>query len=242
MAFGSGLCFAGSRTPPMHGVTSEDASLASGVQNAVQQVARGLDRGHRAGLADRCGCHGRRRRGRVGDPGTSSSRRPGRRAIGPGGHRLREPPARTAVQGLLSANARTAFAGLSVCGSPEFPEAQPATLVAEVSHTSASKGTFCTRQSVITSATVSPGFGICATRNGNSKTASKDLEKADTPDHQEQLKAAIHGHVTSQDSSSRSCVSSSPTSAFLTPSESIAPSMGDRRPRSSTFGGGRPVR
>src|SRR5262249_13613378 len=38
MAFGSGLCFAGVSNASLHGVTSEDASLASGVQNAVQQV------------------------------------------------------------------------------------------------------------------------------------------------------------------------------------------------------------
>jgi MFS family permease len=38
MAFGSGLCFAGFSNASIHGVTSEDASLASGVQNAVQQV------------------------------------------------------------------------------------------------------------------------------------------------------------------------------------------------------------
>jgi hypothetical protein len=38
MAFGSGLCFAGFSNASVHGVTSEDASLASGVQNAVQQV------------------------------------------------------------------------------------------------------------------------------------------------------------------------------------------------------------
>jgi EmrB/QacA subfamily drug resistance transporter len=38
MAFGSGLCFAGFSNAALHGVTSEDASLASGVQNAVQQV------------------------------------------------------------------------------------------------------------------------------------------------------------------------------------------------------------
>ena len=38
MAFGSGLCFAGFSNASVHGVTTEDASLASGVQNAVQQV------------------------------------------------------------------------------------------------------------------------------------------------------------------------------------------------------------
>ncbi len=38
MAFGSGLCFAGFSNASIHGVTSEDASLASGVQNAGQQV------------------------------------------------------------------------------------------------------------------------------------------------------------------------------------------------------------
>jgi hypothetical protein len=38
MAFGSGLCFAGFSNASVHRVTSEDASLASGVQNAVQQV------------------------------------------------------------------------------------------------------------------------------------------------------------------------------------------------------------
>jgi len=38
MAFGSGLSFAGFSNASIHGVTSEDASLASGVQNAVQQV------------------------------------------------------------------------------------------------------------------------------------------------------------------------------------------------------------
>jgi EmrB/QacA subfamily drug resistance transporter len=38
MAFGSGLCFFGFTNASIHGVTSEDASLASGVQNAVQQV------------------------------------------------------------------------------------------------------------------------------------------------------------------------------------------------------------
>jgi hypothetical protein len=38
LAFGSGLCFAGFSNASIHGVTTEDASLASGVQNAVQQV------------------------------------------------------------------------------------------------------------------------------------------------------------------------------------------------------------
>jgi MFS family permease len=38
MGFGSGLCFSGFSIASIHGVTSEDASLASGVQNAVQQV------------------------------------------------------------------------------------------------------------------------------------------------------------------------------------------------------------
>jgi EmrB/QacA subfamily drug resistance transporter len=38
MGFGSGLCFAGFSIASIHGVTNEDASLASGVQNAVQQV------------------------------------------------------------------------------------------------------------------------------------------------------------------------------------------------------------
>ncbi|MGH9095283.1 MAG: MFS transporter, partial [Acidimicrobiales bacterium] len=38
MAFGSGLCFSGFSNASIHGVSGEDASLASGVQNAVQQV------------------------------------------------------------------------------------------------------------------------------------------------------------------------------------------------------------
>lgn len=38
MALGSGLCFFGFSNASIHGVTGEDASLASGVQNAVQQV------------------------------------------------------------------------------------------------------------------------------------------------------------------------------------------------------------
>ncbi len=38
MAFGSGLCFSGFSNASIHGVTGEDASLASGVQTAVQQV------------------------------------------------------------------------------------------------------------------------------------------------------------------------------------------------------------
>ncbi len=38
MAFGSGLCFAGFSNASVHDVSGEDASLASGVQNAVQQV------------------------------------------------------------------------------------------------------------------------------------------------------------------------------------------------------------
>ncbi len=38
MAFGSGLCFSGFSNASVHGVSTEDASLASGVQNAVQQV------------------------------------------------------------------------------------------------------------------------------------------------------------------------------------------------------------
>jgi EmrB/QacA subfamily drug resistance transporter len=38
MGFGSGLCFSGFSNASVHEVTVEDASLASGVQNAVQQV------------------------------------------------------------------------------------------------------------------------------------------------------------------------------------------------------------
>jgi predicted MFS family arabinose efflux permease len=38
VGFGSGLCFAGFANASVHGVSREDASLASGVQNAVQQV------------------------------------------------------------------------------------------------------------------------------------------------------------------------------------------------------------
>jgi EmrB/QacA subfamily drug resistance transporter len=38
VGFGSGLCFAGFANASVHNVSHEDASLASGVQNAVQQV------------------------------------------------------------------------------------------------------------------------------------------------------------------------------------------------------------
>ncbi len=38
MGFGSGLCFSGFSNASIHEVTSEDASLAAGVQNAVQQI------------------------------------------------------------------------------------------------------------------------------------------------------------------------------------------------------------
>jgi EmrB/QacA subfamily drug resistance transporter len=38
LAFGSGLCFPGFINASLHGVSGQDASLASGVQNAVQQV------------------------------------------------------------------------------------------------------------------------------------------------------------------------------------------------------------
>jgi predicted MFS family arabinose efflux permease len=38
VGLGSGLCFAGFANASVHGVSGEDASLASGVQNAVQQV------------------------------------------------------------------------------------------------------------------------------------------------------------------------------------------------------------
>jgi EmrB/QacA subfamily drug resistance transporter len=38
MGLGSGLCFAGFSNASVHGVSGEDASLASGVQNAVQSV------------------------------------------------------------------------------------------------------------------------------------------------------------------------------------------------------------
>jgi hypothetical protein len=38
MAVGSGLCFTGFSNASVHQVSAEDASLASGVQNAVQQV------------------------------------------------------------------------------------------------------------------------------------------------------------------------------------------------------------
>jgi hypothetical protein len=38
LAFGSGLCFSGFSNASIHGVSGQDASLASGVQNAVQQV------------------------------------------------------------------------------------------------------------------------------------------------------------------------------------------------------------
>ena len=38
MALGSGLCFCGFSNASVHGVSGEDASLASGVQNAMQQV------------------------------------------------------------------------------------------------------------------------------------------------------------------------------------------------------------
>jgi predicted MFS family arabinose efflux permease len=41
-AFGSGLCFFGFSNASIHGVTKEDASLASAVQNAVQQVGGAL--------------------------------------------------------------------------------------------------------------------------------------------------------------------------------------------------------
>jgi EmrB/QacA subfamily drug resistance transporter len=42
LAVGSGLCFAGFGNASVHGVSAEDASLASGVQNAVQQVGGAL--------------------------------------------------------------------------------------------------------------------------------------------------------------------------------------------------------
>ena len=42
MAAGSGLCFCGFANASVHAVTSEDASLASGVQTAVQQVGGAL--------------------------------------------------------------------------------------------------------------------------------------------------------------------------------------------------------
>lgn len=38
MAVGSGFCFAGFGNASVHDVSVEDASLASGVQNAVQQI------------------------------------------------------------------------------------------------------------------------------------------------------------------------------------------------------------
>ena len=38
MGFGSGLCFSGFSNASVHGVSGEDASLASGVQNAVQSI------------------------------------------------------------------------------------------------------------------------------------------------------------------------------------------------------------
>jgi EmrB/QacA subfamily drug resistance transporter len=42
VGIGSGLCFAGFANASIHGVSGQDASLASGVQNAVQQVGGAL--------------------------------------------------------------------------------------------------------------------------------------------------------------------------------------------------------
>jgi hypothetical protein len=54
----------------------------------------------------------------------------------------------------------------------------------------------------------------------------KDLEKADTPEHRERLDKAIRDHVTSQEDLFTRLDGLIPESALLTPSESIALSIG----------------